>query len=181
MKRASKIFGLAIGLLALLGCSARTDKTDSGGVILSIADFGTLPVAMSASGSFPYLQIDSIDVRSIVLNPGQGTSDLMKVELSGYEVTYERLDTGTRLPPRLVEHIFGTVDPGGTYTLNNGVVIGIDQFNNQPLKDMLDFGKDTETNTTVVRMKIGIRFFGKTISGDSVETQVATFTLDIVP
>jgi hypothetical protein len=181
MMRVAKIFGLAVALTAVLGCSARTDKTDGGGIILSVAGFGTLPLVMSASGSYPYLQIDSIDVRSIVQNPGQGTSDLMRVEIQGYEVTYERVDTGTRLPPRLVERIFGTVDPGGTYTLLNGVVIGIDQFNHQPLKDLLDFGKDTETNSTVVRIKIGIRFFGKTISGDSVETQVATFTLDIVP
>ncbi len=179
--RAAKIIGLAVGMLAVLGCSARTDKADGGGVVLSIQEFGTLPVAISASGTAPYLQIDSITVKSIVANTSQGTSDLMKVELSGYEVTYERLDTGTRVPPRLVEHIFGTIDPGGTYDLLNGVVIGVDQFKNQPFKDLLEFGKDTQTNSTFVRLKLGIRFFGKTISGDSVETQTAYFTLDVLP
>jgi hypothetical protein len=181
MMRASRIFGLALTALAVLGCSARTDKADGGGVVLSVASFGTLPLAMSVSQSYPYLQIDSIVVQSIVANTGQGTSDLMKVEIQGYEVTYERLDVGTRLPPRLVERIFGTVDPGGTFTLIDGAVIGIDQFNNQPLKDFLDFGKDTETNSAVIRLKLGIRFFGKTISGDSVETQTAHFSLDVVP
>jgi len=179
--RAARVFGLAVAVLALLGCEARTDRSDGGGVLLTIADFGTLPLAISASASFPYLQIDSITVRSIVKNPNQPTSDLMAVELAGYEVTYERLDTGTRLPPRMVVRIFGIVEPGGTYELVDGEVLGIDQFNNQPLKDLLDFGKDTQTNTTVVRMKIGIRFFGKTISGDSVESQTAYFTLDITP
>ena len=180
--RASRIFGLAVGLLALLGCSARTDKTDSGGIILSIEsfDFSNLTEPLSAGGNFPVVQANSVVVRSIVVNPGQGTSDLMKVEMSGYEVTYERLDTGTRLPPRLVEHVFGTVDPGGTFTLSNPTIFGIDQFNNQPFKDLLDFGKDTQTNSTVVRLKIGIRFFGKTITGDSVESQVGFITLDIV-
>lgn len=181
MMRASRIFGLALTAIAALGCSARTDKADGGGVLLSISDFGTLPLAMSVSQSAPYLQIDSIVVESIVVNPGQGTTDLMKVELQGYEVTYERLDVGTRIPPRLVERIFGTVDPGGTFTLNNGPVIGVDQFNNVPLKDFLDYGKDTETNSTVIRLKLGIRFFGKTISGDSVESQTAYFSLDVLP
>ena len=180
--RAARIIGLAVGMLAVLGCSARTDKTDSGGLTLTIQsfDFSNLSDPISASASFPSVIGNSIVLKSIVLNPGQGTSDLMKVEIQGYEVTYERLDTGTRIPPRLVESIFGTIDPGGTYTLTNGTLVGLDQFNNQPFKDLLEFGKDPQTNNEVIRLKVGIRFFGRTISGDSVESNVGYITLNFV-
>ena len=180
--RAAKLFGLAVALTAVLGCSARTDKTDSGGIILSISDldFSNLTEPLSVSGTYPTAQGNSIEVQSIVVNPGQGTSDLMKVEMQGYEITYERLDTGTRVPPRLVQNVFGTVDPGGTFTLSNFTIFALDQYNTQPFKDFLDFGKDTETNSTVIRLKLGIRFFGKTLSGDRVESQIAPFTINIV-
>jgi hypothetical protein len=182
MKRATKIFGLAVGLLALLGCSGSSRTgSDSGGIVLSIASFGTLPLVISASGSYPYLQIDKITVRSVVTNPGQGTSDLMKVEITSYDVVYERADKGTRVPPRYVSNIVGTVDPGGTFDFLNADVIGFDQFQNQPLKDLLDYGKDLETNSTVVRLKLGIRFYGKTLGGESVATQTAFFSLDVQP
>jgi hypothetical protein len=46
---------------------------------------------------------------------------------------------------------------------------------------MIELGLDPETNSTVIRMKVGLQFFGRTISGDIVQTQIAYFTLEIVP
>ena len=183
MRHHARIAALALSVFAILGCSTnkRAGETDDGGVILSFVGFGTIPLGMSASLDCDFFQVDSMSVRSILKSPGQPTSDLMIVELQGYEVTYERLDNGTRVPPRLVHRIAGSIDPGGTFELLNPPLFEIDQCNSQPLEDMQDLGFDPETTSTVIHMKLGIRFFGKTIAGDDVETQVAHITFDIVP
>ena len=49
MNRYARISGLALVLVAALGCEQRTDKTDDGGIILSISDFDGLPISISAS------------------------------------------------------------------------------------------------------------------------------------
>ena len=183
MNRFARIFGLALVVLAFVGCEARTDKTDGGGIILTISDFDGLPIAISASASAAagVVQIGSITVQSVVKNPGQPTSALMTVEIESYEVTFERQDTGTRVPPRLKEYVFGTVTAGGTFILLNGPFMRIDQFNNQPIKDLLDFGVDTQTGSAVIRLKVGLRFFGRTLSGDPVESAPGFFTLEVFP
>jgi len=184
MRHHARIAALALSVIAVLGCSTndRVGETDDGGVILSFVGFGTIPGGMSASGSYPFFQVDSMTVRSILRSPSQPTSNLMIVELQGYEVTYERLDSGgTRVPPRMVQRIAGSIDPGGTFELLDAPIFGIDQFESQPLEDMIEEGFDTETTSTVIRLKVGIRFFGKTIAGDDVETQVAHISMDIVP
>jgi hypothetical protein len=183
MNRYMRLSALALAMIAVLGCNARTDKTEDGGVLLSISDFSTLPLGISASASFAQggVSLPEITVTSIVKRANASTSSLMRVEIDSYEVTYSRDDTGTRVPPRLKNFIFGTVDPNGSFTLLDGPILRIDQLNNQPLKDMIELGLDPETNSTVIRMKVGLQFFGRTISGDIVQTQVAYFTLEIVP
>ncbi|HLF55691.1 MAG TPA: hypothetical protein VI942_02480 [Thermoanaerobaculia bacterium] len=183
MNRYARISGLALVLVAALGCEQRTDKTDDGGIILSISDFDGLPISISASESESagVVQVGEITVQSIAKNSSQPTSALMRVEIDSYEVTFSRDDSGSRVPPRLKNYIFGTVDPGGTFSLQNGPIMRVDQFNNQPLKDMIEEGFDTETGSTVIRLKVGIQFFGRTISGDVVQSQVAYFTVEVFP
>jgi hypothetical protein len=183
MNRFARISGLALALLVVLGCEASTDKTDGGGIILSISDFDGLPISISASESADagIVQIGSINVQSIIKNPGQPTSQLMRVEIDSYEVTFSRDDSGSRVPPRLKNFIFGTVDPGGTFTLVNGPIMRVDQFNNDPLKELAEEGIDSETGSTVIRLRVGIQFFGRTISGDVVQTAPAYFTLEVFP
>jgi hypothetical protein len=181
MMRFARIFGLAVTMLVVLGCEARTDKADGGGILLTIQSFDGLPIAISASGSGGIAQIGTIVVRSVVKNPDRGTSDLMKVEIDSYEVTFERDDTGTRVPPRLKEFLFGTIDPGGTFTLNNGPFMRVDQFNNVPIRDLIDFGVDQQTGSAIIRLKVGIQFFGRTITGKTVESAPGYFTLEVFP
>ena len=63
--------------------------------------------------------IGTITIQSIVRDIEGDTSDLMTVEMQSYEVTYTRADGGTRVPPPLVEKIFGSVGPGGTIVYDN--------------------------------------------------------------
>ncbi|MFN7941709.1 MAG: hypothetical protein U0X73_08920 [Thermoanaerobaculia bacterium] len=186
MNRPSQVLSILIAALAFLGCQQNTDKVDSGGVRLSISDFDGLPVRINTvdplTGQLTTIaQIGTITVQSIILDPSSPTSDLMTVEIRSYEVTFTRSDTGTRTPPKLVEADFGNVSPGGTFTLNNGVFMRADQFLNPPLSDLANFGRDTETGSEVVKLTVGIRFFGKTLSGKEVDSTPGYFTLEIVP
>jgi hypothetical protein len=56
-----------------------------------------------------------------------------------------------------------------------------DQFNYPPLTDLRQFGRDLETNSQVVRVRVSIQFFGKTLSGDEVASAPAYFSIDLVP
>ncbi len=181
MNRTLKFFALACLALASWGCESRTDKTDGGGVLLSISDFDGLPISVSASGSGDLAQIGQVTLQNIAKDPNGVTSSLMNVEIESYEVTYTRADRGTRIPPKLVNYIFGVAPVNGTYTLDNGPFMRADQFRTVPIKDLVDFGIDTETGSDVIRLTVGIRFFGRTLSGDPVDSAPAYFTLDVVP
>jgi hypothetical protein len=180
MNRLAKMFALTLVAGLVLGCEARTEEVDAGGVILSISDFDGLPIVVSASAG-PLVQIESITVDNIAKNANQPTSSLMNVEIHSYEVRFRREDRGTRNLPVLVESMFGVAPVNGTYTLDNGPIMRSDQFNNQPLKDLADFGRDLETNSTVVPIQVSIQFFGKTLSGDEVASAPAYFSVDLVP
>ena len=180
MRHTARIATLILAVAAVTGCEtdSRTHDTDDGGVLLTISDFSVLPLTVSASAQFA--QLPTVVVQSIVKNPGQGSSPLMNVEIDSYEVTYHRLDNGTRLPPRIKYFIFGHIPVGGTFTLENGPFLGPEQFDAQPLKDLRELGLDPETNSISVPIRVGIQFFGKTLTGDIVASQVASFTVQLV-
>lgn len=170
--------------LGALGCQGTADDKDTGGVTLSIVDFDGLPVVVSASEALAnagLVQVEQMVVENVVLSPGATTSSLMNVEIQSYEVTYTRADTGRRTPPTLIEYVFGIAPVAGRFTLDNGPVMRLDQFNTVPLRDLIDFGYDRETGSQVIRLTVGIRFFGKTLSGKAVDSAPAYFTLDVVP
>jgi hypothetical protein len=181
MRHTARIATLILAVAAVTGCEtdSRTHDTDDGGILLSISNFNGLPTSVSSSDTTA--TIGTITVQSIVKNPGQGSSQLMNVEIDSYEVTYQRADLGTRVPPRLKNFIFGSIPVGGTFTLSNGPFLRLDQLEGQPFKDMRDFGFDPETNSTVIRFRVGIQFFGRTLSGDIVQSEPGYFSLDVVP
>jgi len=181
MNRFAKILALTFVAALAFGCEARTDKVDAGGVILTISDFDGLPINISATADYALVQIDSLTVRNIAKNQNAPTSDLMNVEIHSYEIRWVRQDSGTRVPPVLVESVFGEAPVNGEFQLENGPLMRIDQFENQPLKDLRELGFDSETGSTVVRVQGQMRFFGKTLSGDPVSSQYAYFSIDLVP
>jgi hypothetical protein len=181
MNRIQKALALSCFALALVGCESRTDQVDGGGVLLSLTDFDGLPVIVSANGNCCQVVIENMTLESIPKNPSGPTGPLMNVEIQSYEVSFTREDTGTRVPPRLVQSIFGVVPVGGTSDLENYPIMREDQFNNQPFRDLRDFGVDTQTGSAVVRMRVTIRFFGRTLSGDPVDSAPASFSIELVP
>ena len=133
------------------------------------------------NGSGELAQITQITVANVVKDPTGTTSTLMNVEMQSYEVTYERLDGGTSVPPKLVEYIFGIAPVNGNYVLDNGPFMRAEQFNTNPLLNLGNTGVDGETGSRSIRLRVGIRFFGHTLSGDAVDSATAYFTLDVVP
>ncbi len=182
MKLTTRLLTLGTLVLVLGACSSGDlSDTDSGGVLLSVSNFDGLPGFVSVSASGGVATIGSITVQNIAKNPATGTSNLMNVEVQSFEFTYTRDDTGTRVPPKLIEYAFGVVPVNGSFNYNNQQFLRPAQFEAQPLKDLADFGRDTETNTTAVRMRVTIRVFGRTLSGDTVASTPVSFSVDVVP
>ena len=180
MFKAKGILLCLVAVLALSGCESRTDRSD-GGVILSITDFDGLPVRVSVNAQSA-VQVESITIQNIPKNSNAETSPLMNVEMTSYEVRYERVDGGTRVPPPLVEGIFGVTPVNGTNVYDNLVIMGAEQFLNPPLEDLLfiNGGIDSETGSPVIKIRFRIRFFGRTLTGESVATEPAAFDIEFV-
>jgi hypothetical protein len=173
------LFLLIASALAVTSCRSRTDRSE-GTVVLSVSHFNGLPVSISATtGPF---QIDQVTLRNFFKDPAVTTSmghQLEGIELRNYEITYRRRDAGTRTPPPSVQGIFGLVEPLGTLDLFNLPFMTSDQTGNQPLKDLIATGRDSETGTAVITLDVTLRFFGRTLSGDEIASEPATFTIEV--
>ena len=172
---------LGVLMVGALSCEARTERTDTGGVLLTVSDYdlGNITIPVSVNDHL-FVQADSLTIQSVVLNPSAPTSDLMDVELKSYQVRYRRVDAGTRTPRPLVDGIFGNVPQGGTDTIDGLTLMGPDQLRNTPLSDLLfvNGGFDKETGSPIIKLEVELTFFGKTLSGDNVSTNPVKFALD---
>jgi hypothetical protein len=177
-KTAAILIGL-VALAAVVGCKGRTDRSD-GTVILSVSDFNGLPVGASVNTTQGILSIDTITIQNLAKNPDATTSSLMNVEMRSYEVVYSRVDGGTRVPTSLVRSIFGVAPVNGNIVYNNLPVAGSEQFDNPPLSDLqfINGGTDSETGRQVIILKLTIRFFGRTLTGDEVATDPIRFDVE---
>ncbi|MEM6705372.1 MAG: hypothetical protein AAF690_21815 [Acidobacteriota bacterium] len=172
---------LALLLLGAVGCESRTDKSQTGGVEISVSDFDGLPVIGSVNAPGGLIQIDTLTLQSISKDPFAPTSDLMNVELYSYEVTFSRADEGTRVPPTLVRGIFGTVPVNGTNTIDGLPVLDSEALRVEPLSDLFfeNGGLDSETGNDFIRLNYTLVFFGRTISGDEIRSGPANFTIEM--
>lgn len=178
MTRKATFCLMLVLIIALAGCRERTDRSE-GTVILSITDFDGLPLVITATD--PIVQAEEIILQNFPKDPTGTTSDLMSIELRSYEIKFVRRDTGTRVPPALVQGVFGLVPVGGTSTLNNLPVMLGDQLLNSPILDLARTGVDSETGSSVILLDAYMRFFGRTLSGDDIVSEPARFTLEIRP
>lgn len=170
---------LALALLPASGCSSGDLEETEGTVLLSVSDFDGLPVQVSISeGPF---QIGQVTIRNVPKNPTGTTSDLQDIEMRSYEVTFTRLDTGSRQIAPLVEAVFGVVPVGGTTDYENLPFLRPSQLANPPLSDLSRFGRDQQTNSQVIPVRVTIRFFGRTLAGDNIVSEPASFNVDFLP
>jgi hypothetical protein len=103
----------------------------------------------------------------------------MNVELESYEITFTRADTGTRVPNPFVRGVGGGLVPvAGTLDIDGLPLFDEEQLENPPLSDLMfeNGGTDTETGDQTILLNWRLRFFGRTLSGDEVETAPIEFT-----
>ena len=185
MRHLAKIALVLAFLLLSAGCDSRLDRTDGGGVLLSVSDFDGLPTVVSVSDARAdgAVIIESVTIQSIARDIDGDTSDLMNVEMQSYEVTFSRADGGTRLPPPMVRNIFGVAPVGGTQIYENLPLMLNDQIATVPLSDLFleNGGFDKETDRTSIILNLRLRFFGRSIGGEAVDTAPVTFTVEFVP
>lgn len=179
MKRTVSLFFLAVLVLASGSCRSRTDRSE-GSVILSVTDFDGLPLLVSVSAGGP-TQVGEITIQNFAKDPSGTVSDLQSIELRSYEVRYSRRDTGTRLPPPLVKSLFSLVPVNGTATITNLQFLTLDQMLNPPISDLATFGVDKETGSQIIVLNVSMRFFGRTLAGDNIASDPASFTVEVVP
>lgn len=174
---------LALTLLALpsLSCNQRTDR-DEGNVILTISSFDGLPFRVSVNNQ-DVVQVGELTLSNIPKDPNGQTSSLMDIEIRSFEVVFTRADTGQRRPPTRVAGIFGNVPVNGEDTIENLDVMGLDQMRNPPLSDLLfvNGGFDKETGSQVIQVNFNLTFFGRTLAGDDIASNTASFMVEFVP
>lgn len=183
MRKVANLLLIVCLVVVFTACESRTDRTDSGGVLLSVTDFDGLPIAVSVNSTSGFVTVEDINVANVAANPNGTTSDLMNVEVVSYEVKYSRADGGTRVPTKFVRGLFGIVPVGGEFTVEGLPVMGPDQLSTEPLSDLLfeQGGFDRETGEDRITLNFALRFFGRTLSGDAVETAPALFTIEFTP
>lgn len=181
--KAVKLILISLLVIGLAGCESRTDRTDGGGVILSITNFDGLPISVAVNLTNGFVQVEEIVITNVIKDPNLAGSDLMNVEIQSYEVTYSRADTGTRVPPPFVRGLFGVAPAGGEFTVENLPIMAPEQFQVPPLSDLFyaNGGFDKETGASTITLNCHIRFFGRTLSGDAVISEPGNFTLTITP
>ena len=178
--KALKIF-VAVGLLALVGCTDRVGEIDSGGVALEV-EF-TDSVFRVAVNETDLLSLPTVNINSVLTNSGGASSSLMDIELNTIEITYSRADTGTRAPVPFVYNVVGTVPAGGELTYTDLPVMTLDQLRGPPLSDLLfqNGARDSETGASVIKINLTMRVFGKTVAGVDVASVARTQTFEFVP
>lgn len=185
-RKAWSFIAVSVLTVGLLSCSSNNPSGQKqGGVILSITDFDGLPIQVSVNGTAPggFVQVGQLTMQNIAADPTGATSDLMNVEIERYEVGFTRADEGTRTPQPTVRGIFGIVPVNGTIRYDNLPVMSAEEFTNPPLSDLLleNGGVDSETESEAILLNLEVKFFGRTLGGDKVETRTsARFTVQFV-
>lgn len=184
MKR--KLLLSLVCLLVLLplggGCRSRTDRS-TGPVVLTFGNIGPVPITVSVTSADAAggVVIPTFTIDSVLKDPSGVPSSLENVEITSYQVTYQRLDTGTRVPPPLVATISEEVPVNGSGTITNLPILLINQLNNPPLSDLAHFGYDTQTGTAIIVLNVQVQFFGNTLSGDAVQSSISSNTIQFTP
>ena len=159
---------LLAGILSVAGCSSNTQGDDASPVYLTVS-FTVLPESWNVGSGAP-LQIQSTDVRSVLKNPGGGSSSFLDTRLDDYLVEWKRIDGGTKVPD---PEVFGgnvLVPAAGISNLSNYPFMTRSALQRAPLDQLLPFngGIDRETGRSDIRCQATVTFRGRTLSGQPV-------------
>ena len=159
---------LLAGVLSVTGCSSNSQGDDASPVFLSVS-YKELPEVWNVGSGAP-LQFDTTELRSILKNPGAGSSTFLDTRLDDYVVEWKRIDGGTKVPD---SETFGgnvLIPAGGTSTLTNYPYMSRTALLRAPLDQLLPFngGIDRETGRSEIRCQATVTYRGRTLAGQPV-------------
>ena len=168
----------ALGLSALPGCSTNT-QGDSASPVFLFGSFQLLPLTINVASHAP-VQFTTTILTSRLKNPAATSLQFLDVQVDKYTVVWSRIDGGTKasapedFPGRIV------VPPNGSSTLTNYDYMSADNLLRPPLDQLFPFngGIDKETGRAEIRQAGSVTWYGHTLSGQPVVSNVATFGLN---
>jgi hypothetical protein len=166
-----------VAVAALPGCSTNK-QGDSASPVFLAGDFQLLPL-LKCVDSNTALQFSTTVLRNRLKNPGVTATQFLDVQIDQYIVVWRRIDGGTTASPR---QTFGgnvIVPPNGTTTLTNYPFMSADSLIRPPLDQLFPFngGIDKETGRVEIRQAGNVTWYGHTLSGQPVVSDVATFDM----
>lgn len=180
MKQALQLTAIML-LIVFAGCTERAGETDTGGILLEVEfDQSTFRIGVNDTD---LVTLPQVTIDSIVSRPGGGSSSLMDVQLNTIELTYQRADTGTRVPLPFVYNVVGTVPAGGQLSYSNIPIMTVEQLRGEPLADLLfqNGAVDSETGASIIKLNVTMRVFGQTLAGVDVASVPRSQTFEFVP
>lgn len=172
---AAALAGLAVA--ALPGCSTNT-QGDSASPVFLAGEFTLLPLQKCVNDNTA-LQFSTTVLHSRLKNPAVGSTQFLDVQVDQYIVVWKRIDGGTVASP---SQTFGgnlIVPPNGQSTMTNYPFMSADDLIRPPLDQLFPFngGIDKETGRAEIRQAGNVTWYGHTLSGQPVVSDVATFDM----
>ena len=180
MKKLSLLFSAAVAALALLalpGCSTNV-QGDSASPVFLVGNFQLLLLDVNVASNAP-VQFQTTILFNRLKNPTATSLQFMDVQIDKYTVAWSRLDGGTKASPSQDFPGNVIVPPNGSSTLTNYPYMTADSLIRPPLDQLFPFngGIDKETGRSEIRQAGKVTWYGHTLSGQPVVSDVATFGL----
>lgn len=170
--------GFAAAVLSMLpGCSTNV-QGDSASPVFCFATFQLLPLTVNVASNAP-VQFQTTILTCRLKSSTATSLQFLDTQIDQYTVVWNRLDGGTVASPT---QTFGgnvTVPPNGTSTLTSYPYMSADSLIRPPLDQLFPFngGVDKQTGRAEIRQAGRVTWYGHTLSGQAVASDVATFDL----
>lgn len=166
-----------LAVTALPGCSTNT-QGDSGSPVFLVGNFQLLPLRINVASNSD-VQFATTILSNRLKSNVVTSLQFLDVRVDKYTIVWARLDGGRTASPT---QDFGgniIVPPNGTATLTNYPYMSADSLNRPPLDQLFPFngGIDRETGRSEIRQAGRVTWYGHTLSGQPVTSDVATFDL----
>lgn len=170
----------AVTAAALPGCSTNT-QGDSASPVFLAGEFTLLPLQKCVNDNTP-LQFATTTLHSRLKNPTVTATQFLDTQIDTYVVVWKRVDGGTAASPSQTFPGNGLVPPNGVATLTNYEFMSADDLIRPPLDQLFPFngGIDKETGRAEIRQAGNVTWYGHTLSGQPVQSEVATFGMTFV-
>ena len=166
--------------VALSACSTNT-QGDSASPVFLVGGFSGnfVPNSPCVNAGGP-LTVKTTTVSSRLKTPGVTSLQFLDVHVDKYTVVWGRIDGGTTTSPTQ-DFAFGfLVPPNGSGTCTDCPYMTFDNLQRPPLDQLFPFngGIDKETGRQQIRQAARVTWFGHTLSGQPVTSDVATFEVE---